>query len=259
LNDSRLIEIYTRFLGVRGEVGEMYRLATYYDFLEHGSYLGIALPFVETATEHIRELANTVNEFCHYLHGLLAWGRVLDSVPEVDKFDAVIEFVLPISVYCLSAPYAIKGRLCTSIAELSHQANRFRVGAWTDNADLRKPNFLTARRHAHQWTSWPALESTLSRLNDDSFTCAVDDFRNRFNHGYPRRVEYGFTGFVRRNVSSDGSVSYGFGDSPPLRVTELIPVLAPQYSVAVECYEAYAELVREQQAVMITASRPPRR
>ena len=204
--------------------------------------------FVEIAREQTQEIANAVNAFGHYLHDLAAWDLILQSLTEDQRFEVVFEFLLPTSVYCLCAPYAIKGRLHTSIAEVSHQANRFRLSGWKDNANLAKPNFMTARQHACDWTSWPALEVALSQLSGDKFTNTSDDFRNRFNHGYPRRIEFGLTGFVQRNVTSDDSVSYNLGSSSPLRIADLIPLLAEQHAAALSCYNAYIELVKEQHA-----------
>lgn len=146
------------------------------------------------------------------------------------------------------ASHKTRCKLCTSIAMVSHQANRFRLNEWKDQADLSKPNFKATQRYAQHWTSWSSLVAALARLNDDGFTRAVYDLRNQFNHGYPRRIEFEHTGFVRRNVNSDGLVSYGLGSSPPLHVAELIPVLAAQHTAALESYNAYIELFKEQHA-----------
>ena len=248
MDDQKAIELYTRFREARCSLGHKYQIAAYHRFLDRGTYPVIAMPFIEIAKEQTREIANAVNEFGHYLHELTAWDSILRLLTEDEKFEVVFEFLLPTSVYCLGAPYAIKGRLHTSIAEVSHQANRFRLSTWKDDANLAKPNFKTAERHAQHWNSWPALAAALSQLSDDSFNSASDDFRNRFNHGYPRGVEFGLTGLVRRNVGSDGLVSYGLGSSPPLRIADLIPLLAQQHAAALDCYDTYINLVREQHA-----------
>jgi hypothetical protein len=105
--------------------------------------------------------------------------------------------------------------------------------------------FLDAERLAARFVSWPALRSALSLLNGEKFINESDDYRNRVNHGFPRRIEVGHTVTISPDVRP-GSISYAWGVAPPLPIRNLIPLLAGQYEAAVNCFAAYVALIKEQ-------------
>jgi hypothetical protein len=164
---------------------------------------------------------------------------------EDEKFMALVEFIIPISTQCLSAPYFTKQMFIKSICKISHQTNRFLSQGWNDS-DLKSDerlNFKEAKKFADHFAGWPAMCNAFSALNDDDFITASDDYRNRFNHGFPRRIELGHSMIVERTPNS---FEYAIINAPPLLIADLIPVLAKQYEAAVNCHQAYIQLIREQ-------------
>jgi hypothetical protein len=80
-------------------------------------------------------------------------------------------------------------------------------------------------------------------LDDASFRTASDNYRNDANHGFPRRIEVGYTTIIRRDPKA---ASYELYDAPPLLVNDLMPMLVAQHQAASQCHDAYMELIREQ-------------
>jgi len=244
LDDMRMTALYAESLAARRALEPAPVFARYPDFV--GGTHGVeAMAYVWIAREHLRETANFVNEFVMYLVQLRAWQVVLTTLEEPERHQVLIEFLIPLAAFCLSAPYALKARICRSVSELSNQANRFVRPGWRDTVDLTKANFKTAQSLACDWTRWPALEAGLAALNTDEFDEAVDGYRNDFHHGFPRRVELGQSSVVTRNVSP-GQVSYSFGVGEPLSLDVLVPLLLEQCDAALASYDAYVDLVREQ-------------
>jgi hypothetical protein len=244
LDDQTLLALYTTFQGARRSLGQLYRQARYADFVDRGRYQGSAMPVALIAGEHIVAATNTINRFNYDLHSITAWSKVFDSIIEDEKMQALFEFVFSIASDSLSAPYSIKQLFIRSIYEISHQTNRFHDTNWKDASLQKQTNFDDAQRVAKRFVSWPALCSALSLLNDENFTTASDNYRNRLNHGFPPRIEVGHAIAVQRDP--DAASSYLIRHAPPLLIADLIPLLGAQYDAALNCFDAYIELVKEQ-------------
>jgi hypothetical protein len=161
-------------------------------------------------------------------------------------------------------PYSIKQMFIKSIAQISHQTNGFLDSNWNEKALPEKPNFPDARRLASHFRSWPALCAALAMLDDEAFRVASDDYRNQANHGFHRRIEYGYTPIIRRDPKSKQATFveqgqngeyqfiklpgriYDLYDSPPIPVIDLIPLLGSQHQAATGCYNKCVELITEQ-------------
>jgi hypothetical protein len=48
--------------------------------------------------------------------------------------------------------------------------------------------------------------------------------------------------------------SYTIKNTSPLRISDLIPLLAGQYEATLDCYRRYIELIREQQKILPAAA-----
>jgi len=108
----------------------------------------------------------------------------------------------------------------------------------------RQLDFKEAKKLASRFDSWPALCDALARLNDEQFVLTTDDYRSRLNHGFRRCVEFGHTMNFDRDIDSP---SYTLCEASPLRISDLIPLLANQYQATLNCYYMYIELIKEQQ------------
>src|SRR5262249_8340300 len=122
--------------------------------------------------------------------------------------------------------------------------NRFHDRNWKEASVTKQTNFDDAQKVAKRFLSWPALCSALALLNDENFTTASNNYRNRLNHGFPPRIEVGHAITVQRDLGAPSS--YVISDAPPLLIADLIPLLGAQYDAALNCFDAYIELVKEQ-------------
>ena len=225
LDDQTLLLLYTKFQGERRSLGELYPLVRHDDsFLESRRYDNPASMMVAMmAQEHILTATNTLNRFSYDLHCLSAWRKVFESATEVERMQALYEFLSPIASHSLSMPYSIKQMFVKSVCQISHQTNRFHVNDWNESSLDEKPRFPDAKRLAGRFRSWPGLCAAFSLLNSQKFTSASDNYRNELNHGFPRRIELGHTTIIRRDPKS---FSYEWHDAPPLSIRDLVPLLA---------------------------------
>ena len=70
LDDQKLVDLYVRFQQKRRSLGVIYPSVGYHDFVDSGSYEGVAGLSPMIASEHLVSVANTVNRFCYDLHTL---------------------------------------------------------------------------------------------------------------------------------------------------------------------------------------------
>jgi hypothetical protein len=244
LDDQILRELYKKFQDERRSLGEVYRQARYDDFVDRGLYRGSAMPITLMAGEHIIAATNTINRFHYDLHGIIAWSKVFNSISENKNIQALFEFLFPIATISLSSPYSIKQMFIRSIYEISHQTARFLDADWKEGALKKQTNFDDAQRTAARFRSWPALCSALSLLNDEKFTTASDSYRNRLNHGFAPRIEFGHGITVQRDPGA--ASAYVIRHARPLLIADLIPLLAAQYDAALNCFDGYIKLIKEQ-------------
>jgi hypothetical protein len=245
IDDNQLCDLYRLFQEARRSLGDLYPAIRHDDdFLDRCRYDGpAAMLVVLMAREHILTATNTMNRFSYDILSLTAWNKVFASATEAERMQALYEFLSPTASYCLSMPYTIKQMFIKSICEISHQTNRFNDNNWDERALPPKPNFPDAGKLASRFNSWPVLCAALSLLDDRTFRDASDDYRNEFNHGFPRRIELGYTTIIRRNAKFS---SYELRDAPPLLMNDLIPLLTVQHKAASDCHHAYLELIKEQ-------------
>ncbi len=245
MNDERAIELFAEFRQACSQLDPQPKFAEFVDLPDGTTHYVDAMAFIWLAREQLRESANSVNEFALYLAHLRAWVGVVLSLDELERHEALLEFVKPLAYFCLNAPYAIKSRFTRSVADLSHQANRFLEAAWSDDADLSWAEMKTTKRLAECWPGWPALDRALAELDADESRERTDGFRNEFHHGFPCRIEFGQQRLVKRDVIP-GTTRTSFGIREPLRLTELVDLLAKECEAALRVFEAYVRLVQEQ-------------
>lgn len=245
LNDHKLVDLYAEFQKIRRALGAIYPNAHYDDFVDRDAYLAIAMPAVITASEHVLSSTNTLNRFCYDLHGITAWGKIFETLSEDERIIATFEFVSLIVDHCLSAPYSIKQMLMKSIYNITCQTNWCTLIEWNGNLVKRdrELKFKDVCEIAECFTSWPTVCDALTILSSREFVDATDDYRNRLNHEFPRRIEWGNSMTIKRSINPS---SYTLYDMPPLSIADLIPLVAEQYKTALDCHSAYIELIKEQ-------------
>lgn len=249
LDYHKLSGLYVRFQHTLRSLDRIFSGVPHDYSVDQGSYSGIATVFALTASEHILHIANIVNRFSYDLNGIAAWAELLEALTEEERLSVLFEFVTPTATHCLCAPYGLRQAFIKSVCRVSHQTNRFRVPGWNETAlkPDRKLDAEEAEKLAEGFVFWPPLRDALARLDDAAFRKASDYFRNEFNHGFPRRIEFGNTVTVERDPKA---FFHRISDRPPLHLSDLLPPLTTQHEAALACYEAYTRLIKEQRELL---------
>ena len=222
-----------------------------YDWINMPSSIPIEwMVYSQYLNEHSQELVNSINQLAVSTRKLRIWQKLLENHDEEKNIYIVNEFIEPLATLCLNLPYAIRGRFIFSVSHLSHQANMKRIENWKDNlASDNSIDFKAMEKVSKQWDAYPEFRSSLSLLSDSDFSEQVHNFRNKYHHRYPPRVEFGQTQMVTRNIEN-GNVSYDFGYIEPLQVSKMVPLLETQHRAAYSSFRKYQTLVNEQIAVI---------
>ncbi len=238
-------DAFKKYIEERTKLGSIAPLAPY-----NWTCLRSTLPiewmaYSQFLQEHASELSNSINGFRRHIASLIAWEKVLPGLGEEAKHDVIIGFVSPLATLALNMPYVIRSRFIYSVAHLSHQANRIKPGAWADDLPVdSKIYFEAADKYAKPWKKYTKLKVALQKIANKKYEVCTHDFRNKYNHRYSPRIEIGLTGLVSRMVH-DGRVSYGFGETNPLMLRDINPLLKTQHSLCLTAHERYRALVNE--------------
>jgi hypothetical protein len=241
------ISTYTLFKKERKKLGKVAPYAPY-----EWQILNNKLPiewfaYSQFMQEHTSELANSINELNHHIGSLMAWEAVMPHLKEKEHNRTIINHVSPIATLSLLMPYAIRSRFIYSVAHLSHQANMLKINNWVDDLPVdTEIYFKQADEYGREWSAYSKLKISMERIANKQYSTATHDFRHSFNHRYSPRIELGLTGLVTRIVTSEGAISYGFGETEPLKLKNIIPVLQEQHHHCINSYEKYQILVNEQ-------------
>lgn len=239
---------------------EKYRKAYVEDALnlELAQYGHIAtpndLPYGEMLQEQPTTLANEINRFSHHIEQLAAWSRILPEYPDEARLVLLGEFVEATANVAIGTPYALRSRFIFCASHASHQANLLIREGWLESrlpAD-KKIDRTVLSSVAENWNGFTKLLDQIDQLGTNEFLAATNDYRHKYNHRLPARFELGLTQFVTRTLC-DGKASYGIGFVRPLELSKLVPTLVHEHKVAMACFEAYSNLLREQLAAVAVA------
>jgi len=250
MEEAEFIEVYKEYWNVLKKNQRSLDLIEY-DWINMPSSIPIKwMTYSQYLNEHARELANSINQLAASTRKLSIWQKLLEKHNEDENIYIVSEFIEPLATLCLNFPYAIRGRFIFSVSHLSHQANMKKVSNWKDNLATDKSiNFKVMEKVSKEWSTYSEFRSSLSFLSDSEFSDQVYNFRNKYHHRYPPRVEFGQTQMVTRNIE-DGKVSYGFGYIEPLQISKMVPLLEAQHMAAYNAFRKYQALVNEQISVI---------
>lgn len=215
------------------------------------------MAYAEMFREFSQELANSINDLTRFTHQLAAWRDVAGGVDEDGKFDIAHEFVDPLGTITLNLPYVIRSRFIFAAAHLSHQANMTKaMKGWKDDLPLDDEIYLEqAQTTGAPWKAWSKLKTKLERISDRKYQARTRNFRNTYNHRFSPRLVFGLTNSVTRHVDAKtGSVSYGFGGTPPLGLDLVVELLEAECQNCYRAFEAFQKLVREQEVAIAASS-----
>lgn len=198
------------------------------------------------ASDFVREMLNTINQFRMHAARLAAWAAVLEGRPDQERLDLMIEFVNTLANAALDAPYKIKNRLVYAASNLCDTAN----AATGEHLPAILPpdqsiGFGTLQAVGAPWSKVGELCTALGLLNGNEFREATGNFRNTEHHRFARAIELGFPITLMRLPSEPGTRRFAIGGPEPLTLATLVPVLQIEHQRSVVAFQSFWELIQE--------------
>ena len=247
-NKEKLIQAYENYLS-KYESVELSCSYMPYGWVKMPESMDVdSMAFAEFIKEYASELANEINTFRTYIHRLSAWSKILATCDDKEKMSILSEFVEPVAICAFNHPYSIRFRFIFSVSHISHQANKsVEQENWNDDLKSdRNIDFKEMERKSNKWKCYPEFKSTLSKINDEHYNESFMNFRHKFNHRFPPLIELGISGLVTRNKHDNGCISYGFGHTNPIRLSDAVPILVDQHNNMKACFSSFQKLINEQ-------------
>lgn len=205
-------------------------------------------------SDFTRELVNAFNKYAYWLNRLALWEGILPSYSEDEAFELRYEFTALLLDYCLHAPYSFKGRLVFCATQLCY--TRGLAGRLISKDQIvsdEKINFGTLMGVAKHWPTGQTLVAALKAIDDDQHREATRNYRHKAQHRQPPCLDLGYTANIEWSFEP-GSVGFSFGNSPPLKTADLLPVLAAQAKLMRAGFCAYRGLVDEHRMPISTST-----
>ena len=256
MDDHRALELYAQFLTFRRQHSPM-AIVQPPDLHSGRSMAGPMIPFVENASDFLRELSNSINDFRRQVLTIEAWARVYESCGDDDRLSILVEFIRPFGTLALSAPQAIRGRIIHAAAigcsHANHVLNRAdNTLQWDGTGHL---TMKVASRIGQPWASWKSLAPLLSqKLASGPIYELTDDFRNQQEHGHPRNIGIGLTASVVTAEGDGGRRCWSIGSWEAISIATVLEQTAEQHAIAVEAYGLFCALAREQFEALLTVT-----
>jgi len=202
--------------------------------------------FHAMAEDFVEELKNEINGFATDLAKLHAWSKVHDQCPEECKDDFSIEILGPAALTVLNRPYVVKQRLAYVGTMLLHQTKMLIDPNWKESElDEHSININTFDKFRDTFTDVQDLLQNIREIDNPEFRKSTGNFRNLYQHRIPPGIEIGLSPFINRQREGDGSTSYGFGGQPPLRISEILPLMYDQHRLCLTSFHAFWGLMEE--------------
>ncbi|MDR7152258.1 hypothetical protein J2W49_004234 [Hydrogenophaga palleronii] len=233
----------------------------------------------------LRCLINNFNAWLGRLRAWQAWNQVLPHYCEQDQWSLRIEFLGDVAFFCMMQPSGFVDRSLEALTTVFHHANLTHKPGYRDELSTDKNvykriekghptpyDFFESRGEIRRriqdlsegWGSALVLLEQLDSLNDADYQTKTMDFRNRASHSFAPHFDLGIVptvtrrpGFASKMVKrpdgrydaledrSHRSVSYGYGELPPLSSSEALAENAKQLQVARKLLVAYEALLNE--------------
>lgn len=223
----------------------------------------------------LRELTNLINHWKGSLKRWYAWNLITSEYDEDTAWDLRREFVESIAHECLLRPSSVRDAITSVATNALHQARLSIEDSYRDLMEgdplspSDKPKHLSRRQKesrlekiASVWPESQEFMSSIRALDNDDYRRETKDYRNLSSHTIGPRLAIGHTRTVTRIVSqaeelkehANGriefvpvagkmKVSYGFGGTPPLNLTDAHAANLDQFHLAVACYARYRQLL----------------
>lgn len=204
--------------------------------------------------DHTNAVANEINQLGVCIQRLEAWDEVLRQASDEERHELVFEFINPVAFLALNLPAAIRERTIFAATHLCHHANRIHPD-WVDNLEAdHNIRMKSLEKWSRQWKPGGPLVARLQQLDGEEFRAATKNFRNRFHHRNPPRLEIGVTATLTRIDGPPGRTTLGLGVAAPLQLAELIGPLWGQHAACLAAFAEFQYLVLEHLDAMARTS-----
>jgi hypothetical protein len=247
IDDQKMVQLFANFQSIRRQTTDSLSK----QILRPGYKLPScvrgfrAWRFIEMARGYNRSLLEATNRFLIDIHHGDSWFKAVQQLEDDDRIIVFWEFGEPHLELAIGRPYSLKNLFIFAAAHLLHQSNFLEIPNWKDDLPLDcKINYEVLQEVGGNWSAFPDFNKKIERLNDEVFTVATGDFRNKSQHRYKIRFDHGLTPVVERTKTGTG-ISYNLGFILPLDVEKLVPLLYEQHQRAKDVFLAYWNLVNE--------------
>lgn len=211
-------------------------------------------PYQQYMNEFSCELANSINQLTYSRARLKAWSEVFELFSEEDREELYVEVINDIATVSMILPRAIKDRFIFAGVHLCHQANMIAMDtAWKDNLPADRN---IRRQHldefGNRWAASKYFGEAIDEISNEKTEPKTHNFRDLFHHRTPVRIMFGVTQLITRQ-RSDSQVRYQIGGTPPLSLQDVIAAIDSQIQPCYSAFEAFQNLVWEQEAAIIAA------
>lgn len=233
----------------------------------------------------LRCLINSFNAWLGRLRAWQAWNQVLLNYGEQDQWSLRIEFLEDVAFFSMMQPSGFVDRSLEALTTIFHHANLTQKPGLRDELPSDKKvykrigkahptpyDFFESRGEVRKhlqvlsegWGSALVLLEQLDLLNNADYQTKTMDFRNRASHSFAPHLDMGVVptvnrtpGFASKRIRrpdgfydyvedrSTRSISYGYGELPPLSSSEALLENTKQLQIARTVLAAYEALLDE--------------
>jgi hypothetical protein len=218
--------------------------------------------FSRMLTECVGSLVTNIDQFACLINKVCALNAVYEELNEQDKPVAYFECIHPTPEFALSAPYTLRQRFLYSTAKLTNEC--LQAGLLPGLPPLEDERDIGLRWLKSCVGAAPSFNSfleTAERLDDESFNEKISCFNSRTQHRIPLNIEHGDASVVLRYgkgaeekrcirqerlmTIETSDVYCCIGALKPLKLGDVIPLLADQHKMSLTVFYAFEKVVGE--------------
>lgn len=218
--------------------------------------------FFRMLSEFVGALCENIDQFAELLNKVCALNTAYDELNEQDKPEVYFECIHPTPEHSLRMPYMLRQRFIYSTAKLLHEC--LRAGLFPGLAPLKEERAICLswlKSCAGATPSFDSFLESVERLDDDAFNGKVSSFCSRKRHRIPLNIEHGDASVVLRYgkgapearcirqerlmTIETSDVYCCIGALKPLKLVDVVPLLADQHKMSLTAFYAFEMLVTE--------------
>lgn len=254
LSKEQYLDAHSRFYDLLQKEELLFnKYLSYEEYRIPSSYAsgGLWMVFHRMASDFISELLSEINQFCSILRNLVTWEEVLKNYSEDMRFNILVEIVEPISINALNTPYVIKNRfIYVSVMLLRETATLLGRNVECIKFSEEKISFETLNKfeclfEKQEWKSVRSFLDELNRIHAKQYKEGTSDFRNRFHHRLPPKIEIGLSSLVTRTENKNGGITYGVGGEFPLSISKISVSLQSEHESCTEAFKSFWLLLKD--------------